>query len=78
MDALSKPIAIMTEAAAPQRTNELESRQVAEAAREELWEQASFMRDLFEGRFKLDLIHPPPEPDPEETERASIFLQKLR
>ena len=81
MDTLSKPIAIMTEVAAPQRTSELESRQVAEAAREELWEQASFMRDLFQGRFRLDLIHPPPQPDPEEPEekeRASIFLQKLR
>ena len=78
MDTLPKPIAIVTEAALPRRTSELESCQVAEAAREELWEQASFMRDLFEGRFRLDLIHPPPEPDPEETERASIFLQKLR
>ena len=78
MDTLPKPIAIVTEAALPRRTSELESRQVAEAAREELWEQASFMRDPFEGRFRLDLIHPPPEPDPEETERASIFLQKLR
>ncbi len=63
---------------APPRTNEIESRQVAEAAREEQWKRASFMRDLFEGRFSLGLIHPPPAPDPEESARAEVFLERLR
>lgn len=59
-------------------STEHESRQVAEAAREETWERVSFMRDLFEGRFRLELIHPPPEPDPEEEERGREFLEKIR
>jgi hypothetical protein len=53
------------------------ARQVAEAAREARWERASFMRELFDGRFRLELIHPPPEQDPEEAERAGEFLEKL-
>ena len=57
--------------------SEQEARDVAEAAREEEWEHASFARGLFEGRFDLDLIHPFPEPDPEEQERARDFLEKL-
>ena len=36
---------------------EAEAREVAEAARETKWEQPSFVRQLFEGNFKLDLIH---------------------
>ncbi len=60
------------------RADEIDSRQVAEAAREEKWERESFMRHLFEGRFRLDLIHPHPEPDPEEEARGRDFLEKLR
>jgi alkylation response protein AidB-like acyl-CoA dehydrogenase len=55
-----------------------ESRQVAEAAREHEWERESFMRHLFEGRFRLDLIYPTPPPDPEEQARAGPFLEALR
>ncbi len=62
----------------PPISSELESRQIAESAREEGWERASFMRDLFEGRFSLDLIHPPPKPDPDEAERGRAFLRQLR
>ncbi|HTN52524.1 MAG TPA: acyl-CoA dehydrogenase family protein [Anaeromyxobacter sp.] len=36
------------------------SRQVAEAAREAEWQGAGFLRDLFLGRLRLDLIHPYP------------------
>ena len=39
---------------------ERESREVAEAAREKDWKQPSFMRELFLGNFRLDLIHPFP------------------
>ena len=36
------------------------SRQVAEAAREAEWQGAGFLRELFLGKFRLDLIHPYP------------------
>ncbi len=44
------------------QTNEdmLHSRQVAEAAREAEWKGAGFLRELFLGKFRLDLIHPYP------------------
>ncbi|TVP44082.1 MAG: acyl-CoA dehydrogenase [Gemmatimonadales bacterium] len=54
-----------------------QSREVAESAREKGWEKASFMRDFFQGRFRLDLLHPLPPPDPEEQARASPFLASL-
>ena len=38
----------------------LHSRQVAEAAREAEWKGAGFLRELFLGRLRLDLIHPYP------------------
>lgn len=56
---------------------ELESREVAEQAREKEWEKQSFARALFEGRFDLDLVYPQPEPDPEEHARARAFLDEL-
>ncbi len=56
---------------------ELESREVAESAREAKWEQESFMRALFEGRFRLDLIHPHPKPDPKDEAEAKAFLEKI-
>jgi hypothetical protein len=36
------------------------SRQVAEASREAEWQGAGFMKEMFLGTFKLDLIHPYP------------------
>jgi alkylation response protein AidB-like acyl-CoA dehydrogenase len=56
---------------------ELESREVAEQAREQDWEKRSFARALFEGRLDLGLIYPLPDPDPEEQERAAGFLKEL-
>ena len=56
---------------------ELESREVAEQAREQDWEKRPFARSLFEGKFELDLIHPHPTPDPDERARAAEFLAKL-
>jgi alkylation response protein AidB-like acyl-CoA dehydrogenase len=58
--------------------SEQEARDVAEAAREEEWTQPSFVRELFLGRFRYDLIHPHPPDDPAETERARPFMEKLR
>src|SRR4051794_15582777 len=61
--------------ASPQRSThtplatEQEAREVAEAAREKEWQSPSFVRELFEGSFRLDLVHPFPEPDPADLER---------
>src|SRR6266513_4135522 len=54
-----------------------EAREVAEAAREEQWEAPSFVRELFLGNLRRDLIHPYPEQDPDEVSRAKPFLDKL-
>src|SRR5256714_5469653 len=54
-----------------------EAREVAEAAREQEWAATSFVRDLFLGRLRLDLVHPYPEQDAEEIRRAQPFLEKL-
>jgi len=53
-------------------STELEARKVAEAARESEWGRASFLKELFLGNFRLDLIHPFPEA-PERPEFASFF-----
>src|SRR5438552_9713197 len=57
--------------------SEKEARDVAEAARESDWSGPSFVRELFLGRFRLDLIHPHPAEDLEETARAKPFMDKL-
>ncbi|MFG2385801.1 acyl-CoA dehydrogenase family protein [Streptomyces avermitilis] len=57
---------------------EREARQVAEAAREQDWRKPSFAKELFLGRFRLDLIHPHPMPADEDAQRGEEFLAKLR
>src|SRR5918996_2229332 len=57
--------------------SEQEAREVAEAAREKEWQSPSFVRELFEGSFRLDLVHPYPAPDPADLERARPFMEKL-
>ena len=56
---------------------EAESRDVAEAAREAEWHSPSFVAELFDGRLRMDLIHPHPEVDPAEEARAQEWLDKL-
>ncbi len=56
---------------------EKEAREVAEAAREHGWEAPSFVRELFEGNLRMRLIHPWPEPDPADVERARPFMERL-
>ena len=57
--------------------SEKEARDVAESARESEWSGPSFVRELFLGRFRLDLIHPHPAEDPEKEARARPFFEKL-
>jgi alkylation response protein AidB-like acyl-CoA dehydrogenase len=66
-----------TSAPAPGLATEKEAREVAEAAREHDWQAPSFVRQLFEGNFQIGLIHPYPEPKPEDVERARPFLERL-
>src|SRR6059036_1380541 len=67
-----------TTATAPERkVSAAEAREVAEAAREQEWVAPSFVRDLFLGKFRLDLIHPYPEQEAEEVARAQPFLEQL-
>src|SRR6266540_3325773 len=68
----------MTTLAPPKRTvSAAEAREVAEAAREQEWAAPSFVRELFLGNLRMDLIHPYPEQDPDEVARAKPFLDKL-
>ncbi|GAA4898464.1 acyl-CoA dehydrogenase family protein [Streptomyces coeruleoprunus] len=60
------------------KVSEREARQVAEAAREQDWRKPSFAKELFLGRFRLDLIHPHPLPAAEDAQRGEEFLAKLR
>ncbi|GAV45144.1 acyl-CoA dehydrogenase family protein [Streptomyces acidiscabies] len=58
--------------------SEREARQVAEAAREQDWRKPSFAKELFLGRFRLDLIHPHPVPPDADVRRGEEFLAALR
>ncbi len=58
--------------------SEIESREVAEAAREEDWNQRSFSKRLFNGGLALDILRHVPEPDPEQAARGEAFLERLR
>ncbi|MFD8414534.1 acyl-CoA dehydrogenase family protein [Streptomyces sp. NPDC059650] len=66
-----------TQPAQPKVT-ERDARQVAEAAREQDWHKPSFAKELFLGRFRLDLIHPHPQPSDEDVRRGEAFLARLR
>ena len=56
---------------------EAEAREVAEDAREHKWESPSFVRELFEGNLRMDLIHPYPQPSAEDVAKAKPFLEAL-
>src|SRR5215510_635960 len=57
-------------------SGEAESRQVAEQARQTEWEGKGFIRDLFLGKFQLDLIHPFPL-NREERPEFKTFYQEM-
>jgi len=56
-----------------EQISELESRKVAEASRETEWKQPSFLREMFLGNFRLDLIHPYPLAAEERPEFAAFY-----
>jgi alkylation response protein AidB-like acyl-CoA dehydrogenase len=60
------------------KVSEREARQVAEAAREQDWRKPSFAKELFLGRFRLDLIHPHPTGSKDDRQHGEEFLAKLR
>ncbi|BBU21386.1 acyl-CoA dehydrogenase family protein [Mycobacterium xenopi] len=60
------------------QVTEEQARAVAEESREAGWEKPSFAKELFLGRFPLELIHPFPRPSADETARTEEFLGKLR
>ncbi|MEX2571803.1 MAG: acyl-CoA dehydrogenase family protein [Gemmatimonadota bacterium] len=57
--------------------SEQQSRDVAEAARESEWAAPSFVRELFLGNFRLDLIHPYPQQSAEDEARTNAYLEKM-
>jgi alkylation response protein AidB-like acyl-CoA dehydrogenase len=60
------------------QVTEEQARAVAEESRESGWDKPSFAKELFLGRFPLDLIHPFPKPSDEERTRTDTFIRKLR
>lgn len=56
--------------------SEHEARQVAEEARETDWQAPSFLKELFLGNFRLDLVHPFPE-EPAERPEFKAFYDRM-
>ncbi|WP_137723022.1 acyl-CoA dehydrogenase family protein [Prescottella subtropica] len=63
--------------ASPTHVTEEQARAVAEEARESGWDRPSFAKELFLGRFPLELVHPFPRPDADETARTDAFVAEL-
>ncbi len=57
---------------------EQEARQTAEEAREAAWHRPSFGKQLYLGDFRLDLIHPHPQPDEMSARRGEEFCARVR
>jgi alkylation response protein AidB-like acyl-CoA dehydrogenase len=60
------------------QVSEEQARAVAEESRESGWDKPSLAKELFLGRFPLELIHPFPKPSDEEAARTEAFLVQLR
>jgi alkylation response protein AidB-like acyl-CoA dehydrogenase len=60
------------------KVTEKEARAVAEEARESGWNKPSFAKELYLGRFRLDLVHPHPRPTAQAAASAAKFLTQLR
>ena len=57
--------------------SETEARRVAEEAREAEWRAPSFLKEIFLGNFRLDLIHPFPDL-PDERREFREFYDRMR
>ncbi len=60
------------------QVTEEQARAVAEESRESGWQKPSFAKELFLGRFPLELISPFPQPSQDDAARIEAFLAKLR
>jgi alkylation response protein AidB-like acyl-CoA dehydrogenase len=61
----------------PGAASEVEARRVAEEAREAEWRSPSFLKELFLGSFRLDLVHPFPGIDTPARPEFSEFCARL-
>jgi len=57
---------------------EAEARRVAEEAREREWTSPSFLKELFLGNFRLDLVHPFPQVPPQRPEFQAFYASMRR
>ena len=55
-----------------------QARALVEESRETTWAKPSFAKEMFLGRFRLDLIHPFPQPSAEDEAKTAAYLQRLR
>ena len=62
--------------ASPKPVSADEARRVAEEARESEWQAPSFLRQIFLGNFRLDLVHPFPAAPPERPE-FRVYMERL-
>jgi len=60
------------------QVSEEQARALAEESRESGWDKPSLAKELFLGRFPLELIHPFPRPSYQEAARTEKFLAQLR
>ncbi|HME77238.1 MAG TPA: acyl-CoA dehydrogenase family protein [Mycobacterium sp.] len=60
------------------QVSEEQARAVAEESRESGWDKPSLAKELFLGRFPLELVHPFPRPSDDEADRTEKFLAQLR
>jgi alkylation response protein AidB-like acyl-CoA dehydrogenase len=57
----------------PHHVSEQDAREVAEESRQQDWAQPSFMREMFLGNLRVDLIHPYPLEQEERPEFVAFF-----
>lgn len=60
------------------QVTEEQARALAEESRETGWDKPSFAKELFLGRFPLELIHPFPTPSEADETRTRAFLDSVR
>ncbi|WP_280366523.1 acyl-CoA dehydrogenase family protein [Nocardia wallacei] len=67
----------MTATAKVDATEE-QARALVEESRETTWAKPSFAKEMFLGRFRLDLIHPYPQPSAQDSAKTAAYLDRLR